>query len=79
MGTPSRYRVGQQLEVLYDPDGEVSPLLNSWSGVWFGPVGMVFASVVFIGSAVICSILFRHRILDTTVLGSLYEMIAASE
>ncbi len=74
MGHTSRYWAGQSINVLYDPDGKIKPLIDSGWSIWFAPISMTFAALLFIVCAVGCSFLYKDRILETTFLGTLVKM-----
>ena len=50
-----RYAVGQKIGVLYDPDGEIPPMIDSWAGIWgphllrviFGPMFVFVALGIY--------------------------------
>jgi hypothetical protein len=50
-----RYAVGQKIAVLYDPDGEIPPMIDSWAGIWgpnllrtiFGPIFVLGAVGIY--------------------------------
>jgi hypothetical protein len=46
-GSISRYTPGQRLVVVYDPDGELNPMSDTWSSMWLPNVMAVMAGVGF--------------------------------
>ena len=62
-GPRSRYAPGQRLVVVYDPDGEVGPMLDTWSGMWLSNVMAVVAGVVFMAGALLIAWAFGDRML----------------
>ena len=59
----SRYAVGQKITVLYDPDGEVGPMIESWSAMWSIPLVRAIAGPLFIAAALAIYWAFGERIL----------------
>jgi len=49
--------------VVYDPDGEVGPMLDTWSGMWLSNVMVVVAGVVFMAGALLIAWAFGDRML----------------
>ncbi len=47
-GATSRYAIGQKINVLYDPDGDLPAMIDSWSGIWLPNIMAVFAGAMFI-------------------------------
>lgn len=44
---------GERLGVLYDPNGEVRPAIESRAGLWLAPLLMLAGGLVFMGGAAI--------------------------
>jgi hypothetical protein len=61
-GPVSRYTTGQQLAVLYDPEEEVSPMLDNWSGVWLPSMMLAVAGCGFLAGAILIYWGFWDRI-----------------
>jgi hypothetical protein len=59
----ARYAVGQTIDVLYDPDGELSPMINSWAGQWVSPLIQVIVGPMFIFAGLFVSWAFGDKIL----------------
>jgi hypothetical protein len=59
----ARYAVGQKIDVLYDPDGELSPMINSWAGLWVSPLIQVIVGPMFIFAGLFVSWAFGDKIL----------------
>jgi hypothetical protein len=62
-GQTSSYYTGQVLPVLYDPEGEMPPMIDSWSGIWLIPISLTVAGVVFVGGSLIIWFAFGERIM----------------
>ena len=62
-GNTSKYYTGQVLPVLYDPEGEMAPIIDSWSGLWLLPVGLTVAGVLFVGGSLMIWFAFGERIM----------------
>jgi hypothetical protein len=62
-GHTSSYYTGQVLPVLYDPVGEMPPMIDSWSGVWLMPISLTVAGVVFVGGSLMIWFAFGERIM----------------
>lgn len=62
-GTKPRYLVGQKVGVRYDPTGAIPPMIDSWFGLWLGPVVGVVAGFVFLGGAALIYVAFGRRII----------------
>jgi hypothetical protein len=62
-GNTSKYYTGQVLPVLYDPEGEMAPIIDSWSGLWLLPVSLTVAGVVFVGGSFMMWFAFGERIM----------------
>jgi len=43
--------VGQKIAVLYDPDGEIPPMIHSWAGIWGPNLLRAIAGPLFIFAA----------------------------
>ena len=53
-GQPSKYYVEQILPIVYDPQGRLQPMIDSWWGIWGGLVSSLVGGVVFmLGSGLI--------------------------
>jgi hypothetical protein len=61
-GSVSRYAPEQRLVVVYDPDGEFKPMIDTWSGMWLPNVMAVVARVGFVVGGILIGWLFRDRI-----------------
>ena len=59
----SRYAVGQKIAVLYDPDGEIPPMIGSWAGIWGPHLVRTIAGPIFIFGALLIYWAFGDRIL----------------
>ena len=59
----SRYAVGQKIAVLYDPDGEIPPMIDSWAGIWGPNLVRTIAGPLFIFGALLIYWAFGDRIL----------------
>jgi hypothetical protein len=59
----ARYAVGQKIAVLYDPDGEIPPMINSWAGIWVPHLIHAIAGPIFIFGALLIYWAFGDRIL----------------
>jgi hypothetical protein len=57
-----RYAVGQKIGVLYDPDGEIAPMIHSWAGIWFPHLVRTIVGPLFVGAAVFIYVAFGDRI-----------------
>ncbi|MGE0574596.1 DUF3592 domain-containing protein [Reyranella sp.] len=47
----ARYAIGQKLTVLYDPDGELPPMIDSWAAIWMPNLIRTIAGPIFIFGA----------------------------
>jgi hypothetical protein len=47
-----RYAVGQKIAVLYDPGGEIPPMIDSWAGIWGPHLVRAIVGPLFIAAAV---------------------------
>ena len=63
MGQKSSYYQGQTLKILYDPEGQLSPMLDSWWGLWFPPTSITLGGLVFIGGSILIWVAFGDRIM----------------
>ncbi|MBS1795309.1 MAG: DUF3592 domain-containing protein [Acidobacteria bacterium] len=61
-GRVSKYRVGQRLPVVYDPDDRVPPMIDTFAGVWLPVVFLLLAGIVFAGGALTIFFAFGARI-----------------
>ena len=59
----ARYAVGQKIAVLYDPEGEIPPMVNSWAGIWVPHLVHMIAGPIFIFAALLFYWAFGDRIL----------------
>jgi hypothetical protein len=57
-----RYAVGQKIGVLYDPDGEIPPMIDSWAGMWFPHLVRTIVGPLFIAAAAFIYFAFGDRI-----------------
>ncbi|HKA17599.1 MAG TPA: DUF3592 domain-containing protein [Blastocatellia bacterium] len=64
-GPKSGYAQGQRLEILYDPKGELGPMLSTWSGVWLPNLMGVVAGIIFLLGAFLIYWAFWERIIHT--------------
>ena len=60
----SSYAVGQKIAVLYDPDGAISPMIESWAGMWSVPLVRTIVGPLFIAGALLIYWAFGDRILQ---------------
>jgi hypothetical protein len=58
-----RYAVGQKIAVLYDPDGEIAPMIDSWAGIWGPHLVRTIAGPLFVFAALLVYWAFGDRIL----------------
>ena len=58
-----RYAVGQKIAVLYDPAGELPPMIDSWAGIWGPYLLRTIAGPLFVGAALFIYWAFGDRIL----------------
>lgn len=58
-----RYAVGQKIAVLYDPDGELPPMINSWAGIWGPRLLHTIVGPLFVFAAMFIYWAFGDRIL----------------
>jgi len=58
----ARYAVGQTIDVLYDPDGEISPVIKSWAGLWAHPLILAVVGPIFIFAGLLVYWAFGDRI-----------------
>jgi len=49
--------------VLYDPDGEIPPMIDSWAGIWAPHLIRTIAGPIFIFGALLIYWAFGDRIL----------------
>jgi hypothetical protein len=59
----ARYAVGERIEVLYDPVGELSPMINSWAGLWVSPLIQIIVGPMFVFAGLFVSWAFGDKIL----------------
>jgi len=58
-----RYAVGQKIAVLYDPDGGIPPMIDSWAGIWGPHLIRTIAGPLFIFGALLIYWAFGDKIL----------------
>lgn len=64
---PPDYEVGEQVTVLYDPQGEQAPRIKSFKRIWFAPlliasIGLLPVLVVaIVGVGIMLSVHLRHH------------------
>ncbi len=58
----ARYAVGQKIGVLYDPEGKVTPMLDSWTGIWLMPLIQAVAGPIFVFVALFIYWAFADKI-----------------
>lgn len=58
-----RYAVGQRIGVVYDPEGKVPPMIDSWSGRWGPHLLKAIVGPMLIGVAIFLWWAFGARIL----------------
>jgi hypothetical protein len=63
-GQTSQYSAGQRLPVLYDPEGKLPPMIDSWWSVWGGAFFLVLGGAVFIGGGLLIFVAFGNKILS---------------
>jgi len=61
--TVRRYAIGQKIGVLYDPEGKVLPVINSWAGLWGPNLVRTIAGPLFIFGALLICWAFGDKIL----------------
>lgn len=59
--SPPAYDVGEQVKVLYDPENPTDAKIDSFMGLWFGPVLIIGMGLVFSLIAVIPAFMFWRR------------------
>jgi hypothetical protein len=59
----SRYAVGRKIAVLYDPEGEIPPMIDSWAGIWGPRLVHTIAGPIFVFGALLIYWAFGDRIL----------------
>jgi hypothetical protein len=62
-GPVSSYAQGQRLAIFYDPNGELPPMLASWSGVWLPNLMGVLAGIIFLLAGLLIYWAFWERII----------------
>jgi hypothetical protein len=55
--------VGQKIAVLYDPDGAIPPMIDSWAGLWGPHLVRTIAGPLFLFAALFLNWAFGERIL----------------
>ncbi|HKQ49732.1 MAG TPA: DUF3592 domain-containing protein [Phycisphaerae bacterium] len=58
-----RYTVGQKIAVLYDPDGKIPPMIDSWAGIWGPYLVRTIAGPAFIFAAGLIYWAFGNKIM----------------
>ena len=58
----ARYAVGQKISVLYDPDGKIPPMINSWAGIWATHLIHTIVGPLFVFGALLIYWAFGDRI-----------------
>ena len=53
---------GERLAVLYDPGGGVGPAIDSWAGLWLGPLLTLAGGLGFVGGAAVIYCAFGERL-----------------
>ena len=61
----SRYVVGQKIAVLYDPDGEIPTMIDSWAGIWMPHLVHTIVGPIFIFGALLIYWAFGDKILGS--------------
>ena len=59
----ARYTVGQQIGVLYDPDGAIPPMIDSWAGIWLTHLIHTIVGPLFILAAIFLYWAFGDQVL----------------
>jgi hypothetical protein len=67
IGSPSKYKVGMTIPVLYDPDDVIPPMIDSWATIWGVHIVFLFGGLFGFGLAafvygVLFPIVLRNRI-----------------
>lgn len=60
---PPSWKDGQQVDVYYDPSGEMKPCLATAWSLWFTGFGMLAAGIMFTGCSVMMWFLFGSKVL----------------
>lgn len=47
----TKYRIGQSIDVLYDPDGVMPPMIDEWFARWGVHIVMIFGGLLFLGGS----------------------------
>lgn len=50
-GPVSRYARGERIKIVYDPEGAVPPMIDSWAGMWLPNLMGVLAGFGFLAGA----------------------------
>ncbi len=61
-GETSKYSVGQRIAVVYDVDNKLTPMINSFAGIWLSVILQTVGGIVFVGSAVMIYFAFGAKI-----------------
>jgi hypothetical protein len=59
----SRYAIGQKIEVLYDPNGAIPPVINAWPAIWLPHLIKAIAGPIFIFGGLLIYGAFGDKIL----------------
>jgi hypothetical protein len=59
----ARYAIGQKIGVLYDPDGKIPPMINSWAGIWGPHLLHTIVGPLFVFGALLIYWAFGDKIL----------------
>jgi hypothetical protein len=51
VGSPSKYKVGMTIPMLYDPDDVIPPRIDSWATIWGVHIVFLFGGLVGFGLA----------------------------
>jgi hypothetical protein len=62
-GPKRRYRVGQTVPVLFDPEGRIEPVIQDRLGIWFKPLNIGLAGLLSLGGSLIIWVAFGQQIL----------------
>ena len=62
-GQNSQYEVDAEIDVFYDPAGEMEQIIASWMAMWGEPLLLAFSGLVFIGGSALIWYAFGDRIL----------------
>lgn len=62
LGAGSRYQIGQSIQVLYDEDGKLGPMIATWSGIWLPNLMGILSGLIFLIGAALVYIGFRDQL-----------------